>query len=76
MRFLVALMIAQNMRKFKFKLALYQPLSKVAKDMAIGAGGSPPLRRFLFSFGIRNCVAQAQRWALPLVTCFSGIPRV
>ena len=49
MRFLVALLIAQNMQKFKFKLALYQPLSVVVKDIAIGVGGTPPLRRFFFS---------------------------
>ena len=35
MRFLVALMIAQNMQKFKFKLALYQLLSVMIKDIAI-----------------------------------------
>ena len=36
MRFLVALMIAQNMQKFRFKLALYQRLSVVVKDITIG----------------------------------------
>ena len=48
MHYLVALMIAQIMRKFKFRLALYQPLSVVVKDIAIGGGGSPSLRRFCF----------------------------
>ena len=50
MRFLVSVMMAQNMRKFKFKLALYQPLSVVIKDIAIGAGGSTLLRRCFFFF--------------------------
>ena len=50
MRFLVALVIAQNMRKFSFKLALYQPLSVVIKDIATGVGGSTPLRRCYFFF--------------------------
>ena len=53
------------MRKFKFKFAFYQPLSEVVKDIAIGVGGSPPLRLF---FDIRDCVAWAQKWATPLVT--------
>ena len=39
MHFLVALMIALNMRKFK--LALYQLLSVMVKNIAIGMEGSP-----------------------------------
>ena len=38
MRFLVALMIAQNMRIFKF--VLYQLFSVIVKDIAIGVEGS------------------------------------
>ena len=41
-----------NMRKFKFELAFYRPLSVVVKDIAIGVGGSPPLRLFFSGFEI------------------------
>ena len=56
------------MRKFKFELAFYRPLSVVVKDIAIGVGGSPPLRLFFFEIVFRDCVAWAQQWATPLVT--------
>ena len=40
------------MRKSKFKLAFYRPLSVVVKDIAIGVEGSPPLRLFFSVFKI------------------------
>ena len=60
MRFLVALMIAQNMQKFRFKLALYQPLNVVVKDIVVGTGGSPPLQR-CFSFSEFEIVSQRHK---------------
>ena len=68
MRFLVAVMIAQNIQKFKFKLALHQPLSVVVKD--IDVGGSPPLRRFFFLRDSKLCCSGAEmgsatRYMLP-----------
>ena len=65
MRFLVALMMAQNIRKFKFKLALYESLSVVMKDIAIGAGGSTPLRRCCFFWGGFETVLHRRRDGLP-----------
>ena len=47
-----------NMQKFKFKLAFYRPFSVVVKDIAIGVGGSPPLR--LFSRDSRLCCTGAE----------------
>ena len=35
--------------KIQIQTCLYRPLSVVVKDIAVGVGGSPLLRRFFFS---------------------------